>query len=145
MFQIMQPYGYGKKKRKRLKNSPHYGGLFSQNYLDDVMGLGFHTDIIDKTDKFIIEAELPGVEKEDISVELEEDELTISATKKTSCDASEDDYICQERNLGTFERKFKVTNIKEEDIKAEYNNGVLKVELPKLNQEIMKQRKIEIE
>ena len=145
MFEMMSPHSHGRKIRSKGRRGPHQGGLFSQHYLNDLMGLGFHTDVIEKTDKYIIEAELPGVAREDIEIELEDHLLTITATKKTTCDAEENDYVCQERNLGTFQRSFKVKNVKEDQITASYENGLLQIDLPKTKKESKEQRKIKID
>ncbi len=145
MFEMMSPRGYGKKIKRRGRRTPQYGGLFSQHYLNDMMGLGFQADVIEKREKYIIEAELPGVARDDIEIELEDHLLTISATKKTHCDAEEEDYLCQERTLGTFQRSFKLKNVKEDQIKASYENGMLLINLPKREADSPDQRKIEIE
>lgn len=145
MDEMMPPRGHGRRIKRSGKRGPHFGGLFSQQYMNDMMGLGFHTDVIEKTDKYIIEAELPGVTREDIEIDLGDHLLTITATKKTTCQAEEDDYLCQERNLGTFQRSYKVKNVKEDQITASYKNGILQVNLPKLETDSPNQHKIKIE
>lgn len=145
MFEMMSPRGYGKNARRRARGALQNRGLFSQQYLNDMMGLGFHADVIEKREKYLIEAELPGVDRDDIEIELEDHLLTISATKKTRCDAEEEDYICQERTLGTFQRSFKLKNVQEDQIKASYENGILLINLPKRETDSPDQRKIKIE
>lgn len=115
--------------------------LFSPRTFD-----AFRTDIRDEGDKFVLEAELPGFEKEDISVDLKDGALTISA-QHSSSDEKKDNkgsYIRRERSYGSFSRSFDVTNIDENAIEAEFKNGVLELTLPKKGEEEEPVRKIEI-
>lgn len=76
----------------------------------------FRTDIRDQGDKFLLEAELPGFQKEDISLELKEGILTIKAEHKENQDQKDDkgNYIRRERRYGSFSRTFDVSGIDEE-------------------------------
>ena len=144
MFPIM-PFGYGNSSvKKGSGQSRHQGGLFSQNYLEDIMGLGFHADVLEQEDRYIIEAELPGVEQDNIDIDVSEHLLTITATKKTKCNLEEAKYHCRERSLGTFERSFNIKNINLDRITADFHNGVLKIELPKMESSCAFHCKIEI-
>jgi HSP20 family protein len=93
----------------------------------------FRTDIRDMGDKFLLEAELPGFNKEDISLELKDGILTIKAEHKESSDQSDDkgQYLRRERRYGSFARSFDVSGIDESGISAAYNNGILELTLPK--------------
>lgn len=93
----------------------------------------FKTDIRDEGDKFVLEAELPGFDKNDISINLCDGMLTISAEHSDSNDKKdkEGNYIRRERSYGSFSRSFDVTNIDETAIGAEFKNGVLELTLPK--------------
>ncbi len=91
----------------------------------------FKTDIVDKGDKFVLEAELPGFDKGDIDIHVDDDRLTITAEHSESKEESKDDYIRKERKYGSFARSFDVSNIETEKIKADYKNGVLTLVLPK--------------
>ena len=145
MFPIM-PFGLGDSSVKRTKGqSRHQGGLFSQKYLEDIMGLGFHVDVLEQDARYIVEAELPGVDKEDIDIEVSDHLLTITATKKTKCNLEEAEYHCKERNLGTFERSFNIKNINLDEIAADFHNGVLKIELPKVESSCAFHCEIEVE
>ncbi|MGM0421045.1 MAG: Hsp20/alpha crystallin family protein [Bacillota bacterium] len=118
------------------------------NFFDDSFGSlagSFKTDIIEKEDRFLIEAELPGMEKEDINIELEDQYLTISANKSEEVEQEEDNYIRRERRSGSFQRSFYLENVREEDINAEYDNGVLRVTLPKEKPTEPTRKTIEIE
>ena len=93
----------------------------------------FRTDIRDQGDKFLLEAELPGFNKEDISLELKDGILTIKAEHKESNDQTDDkgQYLRRERRYGSFARSFDVSGIDEAGISAAYNNGILELTLPK--------------
>ena len=93
----------------------------------------FRADIRDTGDAYELEADLPGVKKEDIQVELDNNYLTISAEK--GLDKDEEDkkgrILRQERYAGSCSRSFYVGDVKPEDIKAKYESGVLTVLVPK--------------
>ena len=93
----------------------------------------FRTDIRDQGDKFLLEAELPGFNKEDISLELKDGILTIKAEHKESAEDTGDngEYLRRERRYGSFARSFDVSGIDETAITAAYNNGILELTLPK--------------
>ena len=106
----------------------------------------FRTDIRDQGDKFLLEAELPGFQKEDISLELKEGILTIKAEHKENHDQKDEQgsYIRRERRYGSFSRTFDVTGIDESAITAAYNNGILELTLPKLAPVVPETRQIAI-
>ena len=91
------------------------------------------TDIKEKKDKFVIEMDLPGYEKENISIELNDGYMTISAKMEKNEDSNESEkYVRKERFFGECSRRFYIGDeIKEEEIHAEFKNGILKVIVPK--------------
>ena len=91
----------------------------------------FRTDIRDEGDKFVLEAELPGLKKEDIKLDLKDGILTISAQHSQESEEKKNSYIRRERRYGSFSRSFDVSGIQEDHITAAYNNGVLELTLPK--------------
>lgn len=107
----------------------------------------FRTDIRDTGEKYVLEAELPGFSKEDISLDLKDGILTISAEHTENNDQKDDNgsYIRRERRYGSFRRSFDVTGIDENAITAAYQDGVLELSLPKAQQVIPEARKILIE
>ena len=107
----------------------------------------FRTDIRDAGDKFILEAELPGFDKEDIKLDLKDGILTISAEHSEDKSEKNDkgQYIRRERRCGTFSRSFDVTGIDEGGITAAYNNGILELSLPKAVPAVPEARRIAIE
>ena len=103
-------------------------------------------DIFENENGFVIHADLPGVEKQDVSVEVKENVLTISGERKEDGPAQESSYYRRERSYGTFQRSFSLrTMIAPDKIKASFKNGVLKVEIPRPEEEKPKQVAVSIE
>lgn len=104
------------------------------------------TDIKDAGDKYIMESELPGFEKEDIKLDINGDYLVISAERKTEKDDSDENgkYIRRERTYGTYKRSFGISDVNSEEISAEYKNGILTINLPKKKPEEPVSRSLEI-
>ena len=122
---------------------------FMRNFFDhsNTSLPAFRTDIRDAGDKFILEAELPGFEKEDIKLDLKDGILTISAEHNENNDQKEanGNYIRRERRYGSFSRSFDVTGIDENGITAAYKNGVLELSLPKAVPAVPEAKRISIE
>ena len=93
-------------------------------------------DIYEKDNKYYIEMEVPGFNKEDIDISLKEGYLTVKAEKKMSNEEKDEDkkYLRKERNYIRTERSFNLGNIDEENIDASFENGVLKIEIPKVEE-----------
>lgn len=104
----------------------------------------FRADIRDLDDKFVLEAELPGFHKEDISLDLKEGILTIKAEHKEAQEQKQGEYIRRERRTGSFARSFDVSGIDESGISAAYKNGILEVTLPKQAPVVPESRQIAI-
>ena len=106
----------------------------------------FRTDIRDLGDKFLMEAELPGFDKEDIQLDLKDGFLTIKAQHKEDQDQkdAQGSYIRRERRLGTFARAFDISGIDEAGITASYTNGILSLTLPKQDPVVPAARQIAI-
>ena len=102
-------------------------------------------DIRETEKEYIIEAEIPGVKKEDINIELRDDILTISVERKEQINEERSDFIRRERRYGSYSRSFYVDNVKHEGAKATYNNGVLTLTLPKSDSGGRKGHTIEIQ
>lgn len=129
--------------------------LFDRMFLDDPFFSGeresklMKTDIKEKKDKYIIEMDLPGYEKENISLEINDGYLMISAkTSQNKDEKEEGKYVRKERFIGECSRSFYIgDNIKEEDIKASFKNGTLKIEVPKKEErkELPEKKQIPIE
>lgn len=89
-------------------------------------------DVYRKGDELVTKIEVPGVDPEkDISVTVEEGDLVIRGERKHAEEVREDDYYRMESSYGAFERRTPLPEgVKEDDIKAEYNDGILEVHVP---------------
>ena len=104
----------------------------------------FKVDISEDEEAFFLEAEIPGVNKEDIALGVEEDVLTIKGERKQESEEQRKDYHRIERTYGSFSRSFNLGDmIDREAIDAAYENGVLHVRLPKA-QQVKKTKEIAI-
>lgn len=95
---------------------------------------GFNTDVIDQGDYYLLQAELPGFQKDDINIDLADDTLTISAVHTEETEDSKDkkhNYIRKERCYNSYRRSFYVQGITPADINASYKDGILEVSFPK--------------
>ena len=115
--------------------------LFDEMFNDPFFTRGenklMKTDIKEKGDKYLLEVDLPGYEKEDIKIEIDDGHLTVHASMNKNVDESDKNskYVHKERYVGECSRSFYVgEEINEEDIKASFKNGTLKIELPKKDQ-----------
>lgn len=104
----------------------------------------FNTDVIDKGDNYVLEAELPGFKKEDITIDLDKETMTISANHSEEKKETKNNYVRQERRYNSYCRSFHVPGIKRDQISAEYKDGVLTVTLPKENAAIEETKQIEV-
>ncbi|MCD7946239.1 MAG: Hsp20/alpha crystallin family protein [Clostridiales bacterium] len=107
----------------------------------------FPTDIRDEGDKFTLSAELPGFHKEDIHLSLDGGVLTISAQHEENNEQKDEkgSYLCRERHYGSYQRSFSISGIQENAISASYENGVLKLTLPKETPVVPAARQINIQ
>ncbi len=105
------------------------------NFMDDENMTNMKCDIYQKDNCYHIVADIPGIDKKDITVECNDGYLTISAVKDHEENKEEKDFIRQERFYGQIKRKFYVGKVDEEAIKASFDNGVLKIIVPKEDKE----------
>ena len=98
-------------------------------------GLQMSTDVKETPDGYVLEMNLPGFAKDEVRAELENGYLTIRAVKEVNNEEKDEEngrYIRRERYSGSCERVFYVgENVKKEDIKASFKDGVLTLNLPK--------------
>lgn len=106
------------------------------------------TDVREKDGSFELDIDLPGYKKEDVKAELKDGYLTVSAVRNENKDEKDEDgkYLRRERFCGSCSRSFYVgENITEEDIKAKFEDGILKISVPKKAPEIPSPKYIAIE
>ncbi len=131
----------------------YYPTLFTDNFVEDLLDGIFKypydvktkaeahpftgrmiTDVKEFDDKYQLDMELPGFTKEDVKVELSNGYLIVSAERTENKDENENDvkFIRKERYYGKMSRRFYVgKNLKKEDIKAKFDNGMLMLDVPK--------------
>lgn len=93
----------------------------------------FKTDIQDKGDSYLLQADLPGFKKEDIHIDLDGETMTIRAERHSEHEEQDKkgSYVRCERSYGSYERAFDVSGIDTDKIGAQYADGVLKLTMPK--------------
>jgi HSP20 family protein len=90
------------------------------------------TDVFARNGSLVVKIDLPGIEPKDIHVKVFEGELTVTGERKADKEIKEEGYFRKETTYGFFERHLTVPKgIKESEIKAEYDNGVLEISMPK--------------
>ncbi|WP_027108102.1 Hsp20/alpha crystallin family protein [Lacticigenium naphthae] len=124
------------------------GKRFFDSSFDDMFSRSnaFKADIRETENSYLLEADLPGMEKEDIEVDYHDNVLSISASHESGKDETDEkgNYIRRERQSSHYSRQFLLKDVKAEDISASFNNGVLTVQLPKHDSETKPSTKIDI-
>lgn len=127
----------------RTHNTNELGGTFadfiSDFFNDDffspmemISGMNqFSADVRETNNEYLVSAELPGINKEDIKLDYDNNNLIIRAKRQEAHDDSRDNYIRKERSYGEISRSFYIDNVNKEGIRAKFDNGELKIILPK--------------
>ena len=108
--------------------------MFRDPFFEGTESKVMKTDIKEKKEKYLIDIDLPGYEKEDIKMEISDGYLTVHASvnKEVNDEKENGKYVRKERYVGECSRSFYVgENVKEEEIKAKFKNGTLTIEVPK--------------
>ena len=101
-------------------------------------------DIFETENEIVVKAELPGVDRKDISLNLENNVLTLKGERKFEKETKEENYHRIERAYGGFSRAFSIpATVDEEKIRADYQDGILRIALPKKEQVRPKQIRID--
>lgn len=124
-----------------------FDGFLDTDFLApmDQFGKGMKVDIQETDAQYVIEADLPDFNKEDINIDLRDNRVTISAEHNEDTEEKGDSYIRRERKSGTVMRSFLVDNVKHDQASAKYENGVLKLVLPKADMDNSRKKRIDIE
>ena len=139
------------RSNKNLSKGDTFENFISDFFNDDFFAPlsassgGFNADIKETDNEYLVIAELPGVKKEDISLEYNNNQLVISAKRDEFINEEKDNYIRRERHYGNFSRAFYVDNVNKDDILAKFENGELKIVLPKLQKTSPSSNRIEIQ
>ena len=113
------------------------GKFYLDDFFDDfapmprMPRMDMKCDIYEKGGNVHIELDVPGFDKKDIKIDVEDGILTVEATKDEEKEDESKNYYKKERVYGSFKRQFNVGSISEEDINAKFNNGVLEISFPK--------------
>lgn len=121
--------------------------LIPRNYfLDDVFedfnsnNNSMKCDVYEKDGAYNIEVDVPGFKKEDINIDVDNGYLTVKASKHFDETEKTKNYICRERRYGKFERSFYIGDLKTDDVEASFENGTLKIRVPKIEESKDKKR-----
>ncbi len=103
-------------------------------------------DVCETSDQFVIEAEVPGMSKKEIKLSIKKDELVIEGEKKEEKKKEEESFLRIERSYGSFRRSIRLpSEVDQSNVKAKYENGVLKIFIPKTEKEKPKEIKVKVE
>ena len=119
-----------------------FGSFFGNSTLAE-----FKTDVTDEGDHYLLEADLPGFDKKDITLDINGDILTVHAERHSKVEEKDkkDKVIRMERSYGSYSRQYDISGVKADEIKAKYDNGVLKLTLPKKEEALPASKRLEIE
>jgi len=122
-----------------------FGSFVDRFFNDDFFGgkgvTSFtpHVDIAESDKEFEIQFHLPGMKKEDIKIDLNDDRLTVSGERKMKNEKNEKNYHSVESYYGSFSRSFYLPdNINVEKVDASYKDGILNIVLPKDEKKVSK-------
>ena len=119
-----------------------FDDVFADPFFSEKENRIMRTDLKEKDGKYYLEIDIPGFDKEDIKIELQDGYLTISAEKDDEKEEKHAKYLKRERFSGMCSRSYYVgDNVKEEDIKANFKNGILTVEFPKEQEKKIEEKK----
>lgn len=100
-------------------------------------------DVVEKENEFIVKAELPGVDRKNVKITVQNNVLSINGEKRVEEEKNQKDYHLVERSYGSFQRSFTLpSTVVSDRIEATYNDGILTIMLPKVEE--AKPREIEV-
>jgi len=147
MFDLI-PFG---KDRRMAKREDFFNQLVDNFFNEDFfapftsVSNAFRVDLKETDDAYLVEADLPGIVKEDISVQYANNYLTISAKRQENQEEEKGSYLRRERRYGEFQRSFYVSNVQDDKISAAFKGGVLTVTLPKQDKNLRRVNTIPIQ
>lgn len=115
-----------------------FGNSFNEFFNDSFLNTTDKTpwfpavDILNQADKVVLNVELPGLKKEEISINIEDRVLTVKGERKSETQEKKENYLRKERSYGSFKRSFSLSDdVLVDDVNAEFKDGVLKISLKK--------------
>lgn len=145
-FRSLMPHPFGRRHLARL-----FEDMFNEDWSSFLPipffgGRDIKVDIRETDAEIIMEAELPGVNKEDIEITLDDNYLTLRAKQEAESEERRENYLRKERRSGTLVRSFLLpAEVKEEGVKAKFENGLLELRLPKQEPGKTTKRQIKID
>ncbi|KGI36799.1 heat shock protein Hsp18 [Clostridium tetani] len=139
------------KRNNSMKRDSYFDEFFDNFFNNDFLvpikfpKNNFRADLKETNNEYIIEADLPGISKDAVKVNYSNNNLVISAKREDIIENKDENYIRRERSYGEFKRAFYVDNVDENNIKVSFKNGVLRINLPKLEDTTKARKQIEIE
>ena len=120
-----------------------FGDMFKDPFFREDESKIMKTDIKEKADKYIIEVDLPGYEKQDIKMNIENEYLIINAqTNKNKEEKEDGKFVCKERYIGSCSRSFYVgKHVTVEDVHPKYESGILSFSVPKAEAKPIEEKK----
>lgn len=151
MFELV-PFDRKRSGLQRKMNSLFDFDSIFESFFNDSLFPQFYRNSVDmkvdirETDKeYILEAELPGVNKDDINIDITDDRLTISVNKEEAKEEERKGYIRKERRSSSICRSFAIFDVDTDKATGKFENGLLTLVLPKKEKSHTKGRRINIE
>ncbi len=141
----LMPYRFNHSPANRVANSLWSDDFFRPFFWGgDAMSGAFRVDVRDMGDHYLLEADMPGIDRDKVNIEVDDGVLTISVNMDETRKEEKGEYIYNERRSGSMRRSFTLNGINEEAITAEYKDGVLMLNMPKQDEQKPMGRRIEI-
>lgn len=121
----------------------YLGDDFFDDFFEPALKDQMKCDVYKKDGNFFIEMDIPGYDKKDINIEVDNGILTVSAESKSEENEENKNYIRRERRYGKFSRSFNIGDAEADDIHAEFDKGTLKICIPEVEEKTTK-KQIEI-
>ena len=132
----MTPFKKDSFNRKDDFLTPLLNNLFDNDFFNAMSNRGnFRADLKETNDSYLVVADLPGVKKGDIDIEFQNDNLVITAKREEATEDNKESYVRRERHYGEFRRSFYIDNVDEDKVEAKFEEGVLRIHLPKLTKD----------
>lgn len=146
MAPFRRNHGLAKKPQDLFDVKTPFGNFFDESFFPDFYHHSnqMKVDIKENEKEFIVAAELPGIRKEEIKLEVTDDRLTIAVEKKEIIDDEQENYIRKERKDTAVSRSFYIDNVEHDDVTAKFEDGILTIILPKKEQVQTIGKKIDI-
>jgi len=122
-----------------------FSDIFDESVREELVAFNPSVDLVDTSDYLQVKVELPGVKKDDVEISLKEDLLTIKGEKKEEREEKDENRYYVESTYGTFSRRLTLPSlVKNDQVKATFEDGILVITLPKAEEEKATEVKVEV-